>query len=176
MEFHVKGTILRSKGGICQTIKIAQINVWFNEFDSSDNSIRMEHGIHEEGTSTLSCVALAAPPPPPWSPRDPMAAAGETTTRGAFSAGRWCCEESGAEMDLGKIGWSLDDDDRAQRRDHARNGQKGFKSDQNTRDLNGFEKGGTGCFEFSHRERVEQREEERKEDERGGGGLESQNN
>lgn len=48
--------------------------------------------------------------------------------------------------------------------------QKGFKSDQNTRDLNGFEKGGTGCFEFSHRERVEQREEERKEEERGGGG------
>uniref|UniRef100_A0A0E0P7K9 Uncharacterized protein n=1 Tax=Oryza rufipogon TaxID=4529 RepID=A0A0E0P7K9_ORYRU len=59
MEFHLKGTILRSKGGICQTIKIAQINVWFNEFDSSDNSIRMEHGIHGNPWWTRQGILLA---------------------------------------------------------------------------------------------------------------------
>uniref|UniRef100_A0A0E0P7K8 Uncharacterized protein n=1 Tax=Oryza rufipogon TaxID=4529 RepID=A0A0E0P7K8_ORYRU len=34
-----------AKEGIRGTIKIVYMNIWFDEFDSSANSIRMEHGI-----------------------------------------------------------------------------------------------------------------------------------
>lgn len=45
MNFYIQATILRSKGGIHQTIKIAYMNLCFDEFNSSTNSIRKEHEI-----------------------------------------------------------------------------------------------------------------------------------
>uniref|UniRef100_A0A0D3FUE7 Uncharacterized protein n=1 Tax=Oryza barthii TaxID=65489 RepID=A0A0D3FUE7_9ORYZ len=50
---YVEAIIFKSKEGIRGTIKIVYMNIWFDEFDSSANSIRMEHGIkHHHPVST----------------------------------------------------------------------------------------------------------------------------
>ncbi|BAS88690.1 Os04g0346301 [Oryza sativa Japonica Group] len=45
MEFYVQANILRSQGGIRQTIKAAYMTIWLDDFDSIVNSIWMKQGI-----------------------------------------------------------------------------------------------------------------------------------
>jgi hypothetical protein len=45
MEFYVQANILRSHGGIRQTIKTAYMTIWLDDFDSIVNSIWMKQGI-----------------------------------------------------------------------------------------------------------------------------------